>query len=128
MFMHWYACVYTHTYKYKHIFIFHKPLLFSHQASFWFTIFFIVFHTDILSAVSVQKNVALASTSKAYHCSPNFSVYKVASAYQILINDGHWSHFLNFYRFFLIYPLSVSAYDFSYEKCHPINLDCVYFS
>ena len=78
---------YTHIYKYKYIFIFHKPSLFHHETPLWLT-FFCLWHWHFY-LVSVQKNSALINTSKAYHCSLDFSGYKAAFAYQILIND--WS-------------------------------------
>lgn len=83
--MHIYACIYT--YKYRHVFVFHKPLL---SSCFQVNHFFLFsFTLTFLSAVSVPKKVALTNTSKAYLCSLSFSVHKRAFAYKILTND--WS-------------------------------------
>lgn len=80
--MHVYTHINTNTYLYF--------INLCYQAAFWLTIFFLFsFTLTFLSAVSVQKKVALTNTSKAYLCSLNFSVHKIAFAYKILIND--WS-------------------------------------
>ena len=77
----------------------------------------------------------LSSFSSKEHCInkyfksiPLFSQFLRLQSSFCLSNINKWlanASLLKIYKFFLIYAFLVSPDNFSFEKCHPSNLECV---